>query len=94
MSPKPEAIRDEMRGNVKVLPGGGLRATFEYDLTPGNLVCVAGTPTERHGEGGMTCVIEHLVLWNLEIEKIRNRARRKGISLADSARDKRYGVVP
>jgi hypothetical protein len=42
----------------------------------------------------MTCVIEHLVLWNLEIEKIRNRARRKGISLADSARDKRYGVVP
>ena len=41
----------------------------------------------------MTCVTEHLVLWQLEINKIRNRARRKGISLADSARDPRYGVM-
>jgi hypothetical protein len=93
MSPKPEAIRDEMRGRVKVQPGGGLRVTFEFDLTPSDLVCVAGTPTESYDEGGMTCVTEHLVLWQLEINKIRNRARRKGISLADSARDPRYGVM-
>ena len=56
-------------------------------------MCVAGTPTESYDEGGMTCVTEHLVLWQLEINKIRNRARRKGISLADSARDPRYGVM-
>ena len=94
MSPKPEAIRDEMRGHVKVLPGGGLRVSYEFDLSPSDLVCVAGTPTAPHGEGGITCVTEHLVLWLLEIEKIRNRARRKGIPLADSARDRRFGVVP
>jgi hypothetical protein len=82
-----------MRGKVKVLPGGGLRVTYEFDLTSGDLLCVAGTPTKSHDEGGMTCVTEHLVLWLLELEKVRNRARRKGISLADSAGDPRYGVL-
>ena len=94
MSPKPEAIRKEMAGHVEVLPAGGLRVNFTFDLTKGDLVCVAGTPTLPHDEGGMTCVTEHLVLWLLEIEKIRNRAKRKGIPLADSARDPRFGVVP
>jgi hypothetical protein len=82
-----------MRGNVKVLPGGGLRVNFEFDLTPSDLVCVAGTPTAPHDEGGMTCVTEHLVLWLLEIEKVRNRAHKKGISLAVSAADPRFGVM-
>jgi hypothetical protein len=94
MSPKPEAIRKEMTDHVEVLPGGGLRVNFTFDLTPGDLVCVAGTPTLPYDQGGMTCVIEHLVLWALEVQKVRNRARRQGIALADSARDPRYGIVP
>jgi hypothetical protein len=93
MSPKPEAIRNEMRPHVEVLPRGGLRVTFEFDLTPGDMVYVAGTPTATYDEGGMTCIIEHLTLWLLEVHKVRNRAVHKGISLADSAANSRYGIL-
>jgi hypothetical protein len=91
---KPQAVRDEMRKHVKVLPGGGLRTSFEWRLTPGDLVVVAGTPVAPHDEGGMTYVGEHEHLRRLEVEKVRNRARRRGFPLAQAAADPRYGILP